>query len=99
MYKGKVKWFDEEKEFGVITREDGCNYYVHASSIKSDNVQSLSRGDVVFFDIGRGKKGLEAIYVLVPGKKLTIKKTDTVEDRPDDACENSLLYCALLHNV
>jgi CspA family cold shock protein len=99
MYKGKVKWFDEEKEFGVITREDGCNYYVHASSIKSDNVQSLSRGDVVFFDIGRGKKGLEAIYVLVPEKKMTINQIHIVEDRANDAYENSLLYCALLHNV
>jgi CspA family cold shock protein len=63
MYKGTVKWFDEEKEYGVITREDGCNYFVHASSIRNDNVHSLSRGEVVFFDIGRGKKGLEAIYV------------------------------------
>ena len=75
MYKGKVKWFNNEKGFGMIVREDGGDYFVHSSSIKSKDVNTLKSGETVLFDIGRGRNGLEAIFVLIPGSVVKVEGT------------------------
>ncbi|MFZ3137932.1 MAG: cold-shock protein [Thermodesulfovibrionales bacterium] len=64
MAKGVVKWFNESKGFGFITREDGTDIFVHYSSIQGDGFKSLAEGDAVNFDTEQGPKGLKAINVV-----------------------------------
>lgn len=64
MSKGQVKWFNESKGFGFITREDGTDVFVHYSSIQGDGFKSLSEGNMVSFDTETGPKGLKAINVV-----------------------------------
>ena len=64
MAKGIVKWFNESKGFGFITREDGTDIFVHYSSIQGDGFKSLTEGDAVSFDTEQGPKGLKAINVV-----------------------------------
>jgi CspA family cold shock protein len=64
MANGTVKWFNESKGFGFITREDGTDIFVHYSSIQGDGFKSLAEGDAVSFDTENGPKGLKAINVV-----------------------------------
>ena len=64
MANGTVKWFNESKGFGFITREDGSDVFVHYSSIQSNGYKSLAEGDTVSFDTENGPKGLKAINVV-----------------------------------
>ena len=64
MSKGTVKWFNESKGFGFITREDGTDVFVHYASIQGNGFKSLAEGDTVSFDTENGPKGLKAINVV-----------------------------------
>jgi CspA family cold shock protein len=64
MDNGTVKWFNESKGFGFITKEDGSDVFVHYSSIQSNGYKSLAGGDTVSFDTENGPKGLKAINVV-----------------------------------
>jgi CspA family cold shock protein len=55
---GTVKWFNPDKGFGFITREDGeKDCFVHHSSIQGDGYRSLAEGERVEFDVVQGQKG------------------------------------------
>ena len=55
---GTVKWFNDAKGFGFITREDGeKDCFVHHSAIEGSGFKSLSEGDRVEFDVVPGQKG------------------------------------------
>ncbi|MCL5022909.1 MAG: cold-shock protein [Nitrospirae bacterium] len=64
MAKGIVKWFNDSKGFGFITRDDGTDIFVHHSSIQSNGFKSLAEGDTVSFDVEKGPKGPKAINVV-----------------------------------
>lgn len=59
--KGTVKFFNEMKEFGFITGDDGKDYFVHKSGLK-DGV-TIGEGDAVSFDTEKGDRGLKAVNV------------------------------------
>ena len=57
---GTVKFFNNDKGFGFISREDGDDIFVHFSNIVGEGHRSLSDGQQVEFEIGPGRKGDEA---------------------------------------
>ncbi len=61
---GAVKWFNNDKGFGFITRTDGeKDCFVHHSQIQGDGYKSLAEGDRVEFDVVQGQKGPAASNV------------------------------------
>ena len=67
MAKGRVKWFNEKKGFGFISRDDGNNVFVHFSAINREGFKTLSEGDEVEFEVTNGPKGEQATNVVVVG--------------------------------
>lgn len=61
---GRVKWFNAEKGFGFIEREDGEDVFVHFSAIQATGFKSLNEGDEVSFDIVEGDRGPQAANVV-----------------------------------
>ncbi len=64
MENGTVKWFNESKGFGFISRENGNDVFVHYSSIAGDGFKSLIEGDQVSFEIEDSPKGPKAVNVV-----------------------------------
>ena len=60
MATGTVKFFNNEKGYGFISREDGDDVFVHFSNIQGDGYKSLEEGQRVEFDVAPGRKGEEA---------------------------------------
>lgn len=65
MNKGTVKWFNAEKGFGFIEREDGSDVFVHFSGIAGEGYKTLEEGQKVDFDITEGQRGEQATNVVV----------------------------------
>jgi len=57
---GTVKWFNDAKGFGFISRESGEDVFVHFRSIQSSGFKSLQEGQKVSFTVTQGQKGLQA---------------------------------------
>jgi CspA family cold shock protein len=60
MASGTVKFFNEQKGFGFISREEGADVFVHFSAIQGDGFKTLQEGQKVEFEIAKGQKGDEA---------------------------------------
>jgi len=63
MENGTVKWFNESKGIGFITKNGGGDVFVHYSSIQSSGFKTLNEGDAVSFDVEEGPKGPRALNV------------------------------------
>ncbi len=63
METGTVKWFNSEKGFGFITKEDGNDVFVHFSAIQGDGFKTLEEGQRVEFDVTQGARGDQAANV------------------------------------
>ncbi|HZK25702.1 MAG TPA: cold shock domain-containing protein [Oscillospiraceae bacterium] len=62
--KGKVKWFNAEKGFGFIEKEEGGDVFVHFSAIQSEGFKTLEEGQDVEFDVVEGNRGEQAANVV-----------------------------------
>jgi CspA family cold shock protein len=58
--QGTVKWFNDAKGFGFISRENGEDVFVHFRAIQSQGFKSLKEGQQVSFTVVQGQKGLQA---------------------------------------
>ena len=64
-HTGTVKWFNESKGYGFISREDGgSDIFVHFTKITGDGFKTLQEGQKVTFTEGEGKKGPQAENVV-----------------------------------
>ena len=60
---GTVKWFNDAKGYGFISREAGDDVFVHYSAIEGDGFRSLREDQQVEFAVEQGPKGLQAVHV------------------------------------
>ena len=60
MEQGTVKWFNDAKGYGFISRQSGEDVFVHFSAIQSNGFRSLKEGQAVQFTVEKGPKGLQA---------------------------------------
>ncbi len=61
---GTVKWFNNEKGFGFIAREDGPDVFVHHTGIQGSGFKSLEEGQKVTMEVKQGPKGPQAENVI-----------------------------------
>jgi len=61
--QGTVKWFNDSKGYGFISRADGDDVFVHFSSIAGDGFKSLQEGDQVTFEVEDSERGPQAVSV------------------------------------
>ncbi len=64
MAQGTVKWFNDSKGFGFITKDDGTDIFVHHTAIQTKGFKSLTKGEAVRFDVVDGPKGPSASNVI-----------------------------------
>ncbi len=61
---GTVKWFNDAKGYGFISRESGDDVFVHHTAIQMEGFKSLSEEQRVEFSVEQGDKGLQAVNVV-----------------------------------
>ncbi|MDZ4655550.1 MAG: cold shock domain-containing protein [Coriobacteriia bacterium] len=57
MPEGTVKWFNPDKGYGFVSREDGEDLFVHYSEIQGEGFKTLDEGQAVSFEITTGQNG------------------------------------------
>jgi len=62
--QGTVKWFNDQKGYGFIAREDATDVFVHHTAICMDGFRTLRQGEVVAYELKEGDKGPQAVNVL-----------------------------------
>jgi len=60
---GTVKWFNDAKGYGFISRESGDDVFVHFSAIEGEGFRTLREDQRVEFSVEQGPKGLQAVQV------------------------------------
>lgn len=85
MPSGKVKWYDADKGFGFLTRDDGGEVFVHSSALPS-GTKALKQGQRVEFGVVEGRRGQQALSVKVVDTPPSVEKTiaKAKRKRPDD---------------
>ncbi len=63
METGTVKWFNNSKGYGFISREGEDDVFVHFKAIAGEGYRTLEEGDKVQFEVEQGPKGLQATNV------------------------------------
>ena len=62
--QGTVKWFNNEKGYGFISRNSGSDVFVHHTAIHGSGFKSLNEGDSIEFEVVQGAKGPQAQNVV-----------------------------------
>lgn len=83
MPTGKVKWYDNEKGFGFLSREDGGDVFVHSSALPA-GVATLKPGTRVEFGIVDGRRGEQALSVIILDPLPSVAATTTPRKSADD---------------
>ncbi|MBB4934094.1 CspA family cold shock protein [Lipingzhangella halophila] len=78
---GKVKWYDSDKGFGFLTRDDGGEVFVHSSALPTGTT-SLRAGQRVEFGVVEGRKGAQALQLKVLDTQHSVSKA--MRKKPDE---------------
>ena len=81
MPTGKVKWYDSDKGFGFLTRDDGGEVFVHSSALQAGTA-GLRPGQRVEFGIAEGRKGAQALQVRLLEPPPTVARSNRKD--PDE---------------
>ena len=73
---GKVKWYDADKGFGFLTRDDGGEVFVHSSALPPGSAAGLRAGQRVEFGVVEGRRGVQALQVRLLEPPPTVAKTN-----------------------
>ena len=100
MPTGKVKWYDVEKGFGFLSKDDGGDVYVRADALPAD-VSTLKAGTRVEFGLVQGRKGDQALQVRLLEPVVSVAKTVSKAHRkkPSDMVNIIEDLYGLLENV
>jgi cold shock protein len=79
---GKVKWYDTEKGFGFLSRDDGGDVFVHSSALPS-GLDALKPGSRVEFGVAEGKRGEQALSVRVLDAPPSLVQAQAAASRKD----------------
>lgn len=71
--RGRVKWFNNEKGYGIIEYKDNEDIFVHYSAINQEGYKTLTEGQYVEFNLVETAKGYQALDVVVIKEAATIK--------------------------
>jgi len=80
---GKVKWYDAEKGFGFLARDDGGEVFVHSSALPAGTT-ALGKGQRVEFGIVEGRKGAQALQVRLLEAPPAVAATKHSRKKPDE---------------
>ena len=93
MEQGTVKWFNAEKGFGFISREDGTDVFVHFSAIQGEGFKTLEEGQAVTFDVEDSDRGPQAVNVnKASAFKQTASKSTLKSKTPKDHRFDGLFF-------
>lgn len=71
--KGQVKWFNTQRGYGFIVGEEEKDYFVHYSQIQMEGFKTLSEGDIVSFEVERGKDNNSRVQAINVEPILTLE--------------------------
>ncbi|GAB3485700.1 cold-shock protein [Nocardiopsis coralliicola] len=81
MPTGKVKWYDGDKGFGFITRDDGGEIFVHSTALP-EGTAALRAGQRVDFGVAEGRKGAQALQITLLDAPRSVAKA--LRKKPDE---------------
>ena len=94
MPTGRVKWYDTEKGFGFLTRDDGGDVFVHKAALP-EGVEELKPGQRVDFGVVESRKGNQALQVKVLANISRVLKEASVRQSLRDASGPDAFLAAL----
>ena len=85
MFKGRVKWFNNQKGYGFIQDESGKDIFVHYTGLNMPGFKSLEEGNEVEFDIVQGKaspykRNGGCLYAVIDLQRLFLYNKQRIED-------------------
>ena len=83
MPTGKVKWYDSDKGYGFLARDDGGEVFVHSSALPAGTT-SLRQGQRVEFGVAEGRRGAQALQVKLLDPPPTVAAAKQARKKPDE---------------
>jgi cold shock protein len=80
---GKVKWYDSDKGYGFLSRDDGGEVFVHSSALPAGTT-ALRQGQRVEFGVAEGRRGAQALQVRILEPPPTVAATKQAGKKPDE---------------